>query len=206
MLKFWELAPSPNAIKVRLALRTKGIPFEVVEVDPQDRNALVEVSGQELMPVIEDKSIVLNDSEAIINYLDANYRDAPRLQPQQRARRAACDAWKERLDREVALHWVSVFLFAIGRRDNLDKDARARYQAALEALDGELVGKDSFHENPEMIVCDIRVAEWSVYGLPGAELISRVPLFKRFREVFAVDPAKLPNLQRFLAPWNERLA
>ncbi len=54
-----------------------------------------------------------------------------------------------------------------------------------------------------MIVCDIRVAEWCVYGLPGAKLIARVPLFEGFREAFAVDPAKLSNLKRFLAPWNE---
>jgi glutathione S-transferase len=74
MIRFHELAPSPNSIKVRLALRAKELEFEVVPVDPRDRSAVVAVSGQELTPVIEDKGIVLNDSEAILHYLDANYR------------------------------------------------------------------------------------------------------------------------------------
>ncbi len=34
MLRFHELPPSPNNLKIRLALRAKGIPFEVEEVDP----------------------------------------------------------------------------------------------------------------------------------------------------------------------------
>ena len=80
MLRFHELAPSPNSIKARLALRAKGLEFEAVAVDMRDRAAVVTLSGQELTPVIEDKGIVLNDSEAIIHYLDANYRgDAERL-------------------------------------------------------------------------------------------------------------------------------
>ena len=64
MLRFWELSPSPNNIKVRMALRYKGIDFEAMPVDPFDRKPLREVSGQDLSPVIEDKGIVLNDSEA----------------------------------------------------------------------------------------------------------------------------------------------
>ena len=61
MLKFWELAPSPNNTKVRMALRFKEIDFSAIPVDPSDRAPVIEVSGQELTPVIEDRGIVLNN-------------------------------------------------------------------------------------------------------------------------------------------------
>ena len=97
MLRFRELSPSPNNLKVRMALRYKGIEFEAIAVDPFDREPLREVSGQDLSPVIEDKGIVLNDSESILQYLDANYPDSPRLFPADRSRKE-CDAWKSELD------------------------------------------------------------------------------------------------------------
>jgi hypothetical protein len=57
-----------------------------------------------------------------------------------------------------------------------------------------------------MAICDLRVAEWATYGLPGDGLIARVPLFAKFRDLFDVEPGSLPNLERFLEPWNGRLA
>ena len=81
MLRFHELAPSPNNVKVRLALRYKDIPFDTIPVQAAERSPVLEVSGQVNTPVIEDRGIVLNDSEAILQYLDANYPDRPRLFP-----------------------------------------------------------------------------------------------------------------------------
>ena len=54
MLRFWELSPSPNNTKVRMALRYKKIDFEAVPVDPFKRQPVLDVSGQELTPVVED--------------------------------------------------------------------------------------------------------------------------------------------------------
>ncbi len=205
MLRFWELTPSPNNIKVRMALRFKGIDFEQIIVDPLDRAPVIEVSGQELTPVIEDRGIVLNDSEAILQYLDANYPDTPRLFPRERAGRYACDDCKRELDRKVVPHWSPVFNYAIKLVDKLDTDARDRYQQALAWLDGELASRKHF-KGKEMPICDLRVAEWAVYALPGEGLIKRVRLFAKFRELFDVVPGRLENLERFLKPWNERLA
>ncbi len=50
MLRFWELPPSPNNTKVRMALRFKGIDFETVPVNPRDRTDLVATSGKFLEP------------------------------------------------------------------------------------------------------------------------------------------------------------
>ncbi len=205
MLKFWELSPSPNNTKVRMALRYKGIEFEAVPVDPMNRQPVIEASGQELTPVIEDRGIVLNDSEAILQYLDANH-PGPRLHPRLRAGRRECDAWKRQLDESVARYWLPVFLYGIRRVEKLDEEARDAYRQALARLDDELGDRASFKDDPEMAICDLRVAEWATYALPGEGLLARVRLFAKFRDLFGVDPASLPNLQRFLEPWNERLA
>jgi len=205
VLEFRELSPSPNNTKVRMALRFKGIPFEALPVDPRDRSDLVEISGQELSPVIRDRGVVLNDSEAILQYLDANYPKTPRLFPAGRAGRQTCDAWKATLDARVVPCWLPVFMFGIGRRDAPDAAARQGFEDSLKWLEGELGDRRSFR-GPDMPVCDLRVAEWAVYALPGPGLVERVPLFGRFRELFAVPQGSLPALERFLEPWNERLA
>ncbi len=204
MLKFHELAPSPNNVKVRLALRYKGIPFEAVAVDPSDRSSLVAVTGQELSPVIEDRGIVLNDSEAILHYVDANYRDTPRLWPAGRDDRKRCEAWHRTLDERVARPWLPIFFYAIRRAEALDPEAVDRFSDSLAWLEEELGDRDSFL-GPEMPIGDLRVAEWAVYAMPGEALVSRVRLFAKIKELFAVPEDRFPRLRAFLAPWNELL-
>jgi len=204
MLRFRELAPSPNNTKVRMALRFKGIDFEAVPVDPFDRAPVLAVSGQELTPVIEDRGIVLHDSEAILHYLDANYRETPRLYPSTRDGRKACDAWKDRLDREVAARWLPIFLTVLKVRDGFTADERQAFEDALKRLQDELGDRASFRDDAP--VCDLRVAQWATYALPGDGLVARVPLFAKMRTMFGVEPGSLPALERFLAPWQARLA
>lgn len=80
-ITMWNLGPSPNSMKVRIALNYKGIPFDRVEVDIQDheRAGLVEASGQPLAPFITHGDTVVYDSRAILRYLDCNFRDTPPL-------------------------------------------------------------------------------------------------------------------------------
>jgi glutathione S-transferase len=205
VLRFWELSLSPNNVKVRLALRFKQIEFEAVPVDPRDRSRLLEVSGQELTPVIEDRGIVLNDSEAILHYLDANYPDTPRLSPRERAGRRSCDEWTAELDRRIATPWSAVFFYGIRLRKELDENARREYHEGLDWLEVELGEGDSFGGR-EMPIRDLRAAVWAVYALPGDGLLARVPQFGTLAELFAAEPKRLPRLSRFLEPWNARLA
>lgn len=204
MLEFFELAPSPNNTKIRMALRYKGIPFEAVPVDPFDRTAVREISGQDLTPVIRDRGVVLNDSEAILHYLDANHPDTPRLIPGDREGRRRADGWKDRLDREVAAHWLPGFLTVLKLRDAFADEERRAFHDALARLEEELGERDTF--DADTPIADLRVAEWATYALPGDGLLARVPLFAKCRDVFGVAPGTFPRLERFLAPWNERLS
>jgi len=82
-LTLYELPPSPNNMKARIALGFKGLQFErsILELDqfPGDRSGIVAVSGQPRTPVLKHGSAVIFDSGAILRYLEANFRDTPPL-------------------------------------------------------------------------------------------------------------------------------
>jgi glutathione S-transferase len=78
-VKLYNLAPSPHNIKVRLALAFKKIPYERIPVEPENRQALIAISGQPLSPVLLHGDAVVYDSYAILRYLDANWPSSPRL-------------------------------------------------------------------------------------------------------------------------------
>lgn len=92
-LVLYDLALSPNSMKVRIGLAYKGLSYEKVPValDDQERARIVEVSGQPLTPVLTHGDVVVFDSAAILRYLDANFRDTPRLLPADRLRASETD-------------------------------------------------------------------------------------------------------------------
>lgn len=93
-LTLYELAPSPNSIKVRLALGLRKIPCALVPVNPMDRATVVELSGQPLTPVLKDRDRVVYDSYGILRYLDANFPGEPRLYSPERATQQAIEQWE----------------------------------------------------------------------------------------------------------------
>lgn len=78
-----ELTPSPNNVKARIALGFKGLqyerkPLQITEF-PGDRSSIVALSGQPRLPVLQHGDTLVPDSNAIMRYLDANFRDTPAL-------------------------------------------------------------------------------------------------------------------------------
>jgi glutathione S-transferase len=83
---------STNVERVALALAHKGLEAESIEIDWNDRSPVIEVSGQELVPVIVDDGEVVYDSATILRHLEEKYPDAP-LFPSDPARRAEMDVF-----------------------------------------------------------------------------------------------------------------
>ncbi|MBW3661144.1 MAG: glutathione S-transferase family protein [Gemmatimonadetes bacterium] len=81
-----------------LALGYKGLPVEIKLVDPADRAAVVETSGQELVPVLVDDGTVVFDSRVILEHLEQRHPDPP-LWPEDPARRAEVDVFVDWFDR-----------------------------------------------------------------------------------------------------------
>jgi glutathione S-transferase len=88
---------STNVERVALALGYKGLEVESVVIDYSDRSAVERVSGQGLVPVIDDDGRVVADSIRILSYLEERYPE-PQLCPREPARRAELDVFLEWFD------------------------------------------------------------------------------------------------------------
>jgi len=80
-MRLHAIPHSTNVLRVALALGLKGVAVEHVLHAPGDRAAIREVSGQELVPVLETgDGRVLTDSMTIVAWIDATW-PAPPLYP-----------------------------------------------------------------------------------------------------------------------------
>jgi glutathione S-transferase len=68
---------STNCERVALALGHKGLAAQSILIEYADRSPVEAVSGQGLVPVIEDSGEVVADSVAILRYLERGYPDPP---------------------------------------------------------------------------------------------------------------------------------
>ena len=90
-MRLWQIPFSTNVERVALALAHKALDAEPVLVDPADRSPVREVSGQDLVPVLEDGGEVISGSLAIVAHLEERFPQRP-LFPTEPARRAEAEA------------------------------------------------------------------------------------------------------------------
>jgi glutathione S-transferase len=89
---------STNCERVGIALAHKGIEAQSVLIEYSNRAPVEAISGQGLVPVIEDAGEVVNDSVAILRHLERRTPDPP-LFPADPARRAEVDVFIEWFER-----------------------------------------------------------------------------------------------------------
>jgi glutathione S-transferase len=92
MIRLYRFRFSTNVERVTLALAHKGLEVESIWVDPEDRDPVERVSGQRLVPVIEDNGQVVFDSTAILRHLEERHPEPP-LYPSHEAEQAALDIY-----------------------------------------------------------------------------------------------------------------
>jgi glutathione S-transferase len=91
-IRLYRFRYSTNVERVTLALAYKGLTVESIWIQPEDRSVVERVSGQPLVPVLEDDGHVVADSTAILCYLEESYADPP-LYPRDDARRAEMELY-----------------------------------------------------------------------------------------------------------------
>ena len=94
MLRVHRIPYSTNVERVALAAGHKGLEVEWVDHDPGDRSRVRELSGQELVPVLELGGEVVTDSMRIVERLEALAPDPP-LYPREDAARARVEVFVE---------------------------------------------------------------------------------------------------------------
>jgi glutathione S-transferase len=97
LIRLYRAPYSTNVERVALALAHKGLAVESVVIDYSDRSPVERVSGQGLVPVIDDSGEVVADSRHILRHLEVRYPDAP-LFPREPARRAEVDMFLDWFD------------------------------------------------------------------------------------------------------------
>ena len=101
-VRLYRAERSTNCERVGLALAHKGTEAQSVLIDYANRGPVEAISGQPLVPVIEDAGRVIHDSVAIIGYLEERTPEPP-LFPGDPARRAEVEVfigWFERVYKE----------------------------------------------------------------------------------------------------------
>ena len=92
MIELYRLPFSTNVERVALALAHKGLEVASIWVDPADRSPVEDLSGQPLVPVLNDGGRVVVDSTAILCYLEEHYPE-PALYPRAATRRAEIELY-----------------------------------------------------------------------------------------------------------------
>jgi len=171
----------PYVARVRIVLAEKGIDYEVVDVDLDDRPAwLYEKNPTGRVPVVEeDDGRPLAESAVIMEFLEERYPEPPLLPPDP-ADRAAVRLLIFR-DGDLTTPYYAL------RRG--DEEAAEKLDAALGRFDG-LLGEQPYLGGAE-------------YGLAD---IALVPWFLRARDMLGVELDGFPALSDWLARLEQRPA
>jgi glutathione S-transferase len=180
MLTVYDAARCPYCARVRIVLEEKGLEYEVVEVDLQDRPQWIyEKNSTGRVPVVEEDAWVLPESSVIMEYLEERYPE-PALLPADPADRGTARVWIFRHDDFTRPY------YALRRGED---GAAERFAEQLAGLDDAL-GAQPWLSGTE-------------YGLAD---IAYVPWVLRARDVLGVPLAAFPAVRSWLARLEERPA
>jgi glutathione S-transferase len=150
----------PYAARARITLAEKGIGYDAVEIDLDDKPAwLYEKNALGKVPVYEeDEGLVLPESDVIMEYLEERYPE-PALWPADPAERALGRLWLQRFDDKLAGSYYAA------RRG----DGRDRLDASVAELNRALEGQP-WLSGREFGLADIGYVPWILRGLERFEL------------------------------------
>lgn len=153
MLRLYTFPPSPNALKVRLAIAEIGVAYEPVEVNlmggEHQRDTFAALNPHRKVPVLVDGGLVLRESDAILAYLGDAYGGG--LWPGTKEARAEALQWlffdAANLGYAGRLWWADVVTPRTGRTGPAAGPALVEQVAgdvgrALGVLEGHLASRD----------------------------------------------------------------
>ena len=150
MLTLYDADRCPYCARIRIVLAEKGLLYETVVVDLDDRPAWIyEKNPLGKVPVLEEDDFVRPESAVIMEYLEERYPEPP-LWPADPAERAAGRLLLERFDQ------LSRPYYALRRGD---EDAREHLDAELAGLDSLLAGRP-FLTGREFGLADAAYLPW----------------------------------------------
>lgn len=190
---------STNCERVGLALAYKGIEAQSVLISYSNRAPVESISGQGLVPVIEDAGEVISDSVAIMRHLDARTPDQP-LFPADPTCRAGVEVfvgWFERVYK-AAPNAIEAELKKDDPDDGIIDRLGAEMAARLEVFEGLLTGGDYLVAG-QLTAADLAAYPFLKYAL------ARDPTDTELFHVILDDHQPLDGSHQNLRAWIERI-
>jgi glutathione S-transferase len=194
MIKLYRFKFSTNVERVALALAHKNLPVESIWVDSEDRSLVRRVSGQDLVPVIDDEGAVIWDSMVIVEHLDRRYPQAP-LYPKDPARRAETTVfidWFNRVWKRPPNLIYDEMQKADPDRERIEEWGR-QITVAMDVFEDLLTGRDYLmgKELSAADVCAFPFLKYATIHVPEDKhlfhdiLIERMPMTERHPKLAA---------------------
>ena len=178
MLRLIDAPRCPYCARVRIALAEKGVPYETVVIDLDDRPAwLYELNPVGRVPVLDEDGWALPESAVINELLEERYPEPPLLPVDPGARAAA----------RLAIFRYEDFTRPYYALRRGQEGAEAAFADALAALDATLEGTPFL--------------TGAAFGLAD---VAYVPWVIRARDLLGVSLAPYPHLDAWLARLAER--
>lgn len=151
MPTLYDAARCPYCARVRIVLAEKGIAYEPVEIDLDDRPTWIyDLNPKGRVPVLDEDGLVLPESLVISEYLDERYPE-PALLPRDPADRAAIRLLCRRFDDLGDPYYDLMY--------ERSADARPRLERALARLD-ELLAERPYLSGGEFGLADTAYVPW----------------------------------------------
>ncbi len=204
-LTLHHLPPSPNNLRVRLALGYKGLSHKSVPFRPDgmpgDRSAFVELSGQPRLPILLHDGAVVFDSFSILRYLDANFRATPRLYSSDYATQGAIDEWELYARTGLAEPMGTLFGQALGGSPDpaVLRTAGGVFHERTQRIE-ERLGESRFLEGEALTAADLAAAPIVSLGALSEEQAATSPILGFFRGNLALGDGRDRT-----ADWLERV-
>jgi len=189
MLKVYQLAGCPFALRTRIVLNEKRVPYEVLNIDRKAKpREMLEVSPGGTSPVIFDGEVRLRDSVVINEYLEERY-PAPPLMPREPGPRGELRLLIDEVGDELGdalgqLVGAMLRLPAAERDPAAVESAREAVEEALGPWEARLAGREY---------------------LTGPFSLADVTLFTSVHGIRSLLPAALPEQAQALRAWLARL-
>ncbi|XP_010471550.1 PREDICTED: glutathione S-transferase U10-like [Camelina sativa] len=178
--------------RVEIALKLKGILYEYVEEDLQNKSeSLIQLNPvHKKIPVLVHNGKPVAESLVILEYIDETWKNSPRLFPEDTYERAQVRFWVSYINQQV-FEVMGQVVFQEGEAQAKSvEEARKRVQVLEEGLKKHFPNKN-IRENDDV-------------GLLEITIIATFGAHKAYREALGVeiiDPVNTPTLYN----WIERL-
>jgi glutathione S-transferase len=173
MISLVDAPRCPYCARVRIVLAEKGVPYETVVIDLDDRPAwLYERNPSGRVPVLEEDGWVLPESAVIDEYLEERYPEPPLL-PDDPGERAAARLLVWRFEDAFGRHYYAL------RRG--EPDGASRLAVALRELDA-LLATTAYLTGRAFGLADVAYVPWVI----------------RSRDLLGVDLEPYPRVRAWL--------